>query len=176
MRSHPGGEEHTRRMMALAELAPGASVLDLGAGAGEAVALLRSLGFKARGIDREPRGGNVETGDLLRAPFPDGSFDAVLSQCAFFVSGNQPGALKEAARLLRPGGKLLLSDVFFEDPLPLLEKAGFRLLRREDLTAAWRDYYLEALWREDAPCCEIPRGKCSYWLLIAQKEEQHGSL
>ena len=175
MRSHPGGEEHTRRMMALAELTPGASVLDLGAGAGEAVALLRSLGFEARGIDREPRGGNVETGDLLRAPFPDGSFDAVLSQCAFFVSGDQRGALKEAARLLRPGGKLLLSDVFFEDPLPLLEKAGFRLLRREDLTAAWRDYYLEALWREDAPCCEFPRGKCSYWLLIAQKEEQHGS-
>jgi SAM-dependent methyltransferase len=163
-------------MMALAELAPGAWVLDPGAGAGEAVALLRSLGYEARGIDREPRSDLVETGDLLRAPFPDGSFDAVLSQCAFFVSGDQPGALKEAARLLRPGGKLLLSDLFFEDPLPLLEKAGFRLLRREDLTAAWRDYYLEALWREDAPCCEIPRGKCSYWLLIAQKEEQDGSL
>jgi SAM-dependent methyltransferase len=118
----------------------------------------------------------VQPGDLLRAPFPDGSFDAVLSQCAFFVSGDQSGALKEAARLLRPGGRLLLSDVFFEDPLPLLEKAGFRLLRREDLTAAWREYYLEALWREDAPCCEIPRGKCSYWLLIAEKEEQDGSL
>ncbi len=176
MRSHPGGEEHTRRMMALAELAPGASVLDLGAGAGEAVALLRSLGFEARGIDREPRSDLVETGDLLHTPFPDGSFDAVLSQCAFFVSGDQRGALKEAARLLRPGGKLLLSDLFFQDPLPLLEKAGFRLLRREDLTAAWREYYLEALWREDAPCCQIPRGKCSYWLLIAQKEEQHGSL
>ncbi len=176
MRSHPGGEGHTRRMLELAALPPGASVLDLGAGAGEAVALLRSLGFEARGLDREPPGGNVEPGDLLHAPFPAGSFDAVLSQCAFFVSGDQSGALKEAARLLRPGGRLLLSDVFFEDPLPLLEKAGFRLLRREDLTAAWREYYLEALWREDAPCCEIPRGKCSYWLLIAEKEEQDGSL
>lgn len=175
MKGHPGGEAHTRRMLELAELAPGATVLDMGAGAGETLALLRSLGFEARGIDREPRSPLVERGDFLRAPFPDGSFDAALSQCAFFVSGNQPGALREAHRLLRPGGKLLLSDVFFEDPIPLLQRAGFRLLRQEDLTAAWREYYLEALWREDCPCPTLPRGKCSYRLLIAEKEEQDGS-
>ncbi len=176
MNRHPGGEDHSRRMLELAELAPGARVLDLGAGAGETVALLRSLGYAARGIDLQPRSPLVEQGDLLRAPFPDGSFDAVLSQCAFFVSGDQPGAMKEAARLLKPGGKLLLSDLFFENPLPLLEKAGFRLLRREDLTAAWREYYLEALWREDCCCPPIPKGKCSYLLLIAQREEEDGSL
>ena len=176
MRSHPGGEEHTRRMIKLAELATGASALDLGAGAGEAVALLRALGFEARGIDREPRSDLVETGDLLCAPFPGGSFDAVLSQCAFFVSGDQPGALREAARLLVPGGRLLLSDVFFEDPVPLLERAGFRPLRTEDLSPAWREYYLEALWREDCCCPPLPGGKCSYWLLIAQKEARYGSL
>ena len=169
MKSHPGGEDHSRRMLELAELAPGARVLDLGAGAGETVALLRSLGYAARGIDLQPRSPLVEQGDLLRAPFPDGSFDAVLSQCAFFVSGNQRGALREAGRLLRGGGKLLLSDVFFEDPLPLLERAGFRPLRTEDLTAAWREYYLEALWREDKCSCPISAGKCTYRFIIGRK-------
>ena len=169
MKGHPGGEEHSRRMLELAELPLGAKVLDMGAGAGETLALLRSLGYEARGLDREPRSPQVEQGDFLRAPYPDGSFDAVLSQCSFFVSGDQPGALREVRRLLRPGGTLLLSDVFFEDPLPLLEQAGFRLLRQEDLTPACRDYYLEALWREDCACPPLPRGKCSYWLLIGKK-------
>ena len=170
MRSHPGGEAHTRRMLELAQLQAGAGLLDLGAGAGETVALLRSLGFRAEGIDLAPRSPLVAQGDLLHAAYPDGSFDAVISQCAFFVSGDVAGALREACRLLRPGGKLLLSDVFFEEPEPLLRSSGFALLRAEDLTDAWREYYLEALWRGDAPCCEIPRGKSSYRLLIARKE------
>ena len=169
MNAHPGGDAHTRRMLELAALPSGASVLDLGAGAGEALALLRALGYDARGIDLAPRAETVEQGDLLRAPFPDGSFDAVLSECAFFVSGDQPGALREAYRLLKPGGKLLLSDLFFEEPGPLLRAAGFELLHAEELTPLWREYYLEALWRGDPLCCEVPRGKSQYWMLIGKK-------
>ena len=169
MNKHPGGEENTRRLIELARLSEGASVLDMGAGAGETLALLRSLGFDARGIDREARGEGVENGDFLHAPYPDGSFDAVVSECAFFVSGDQKGALREARRLLKDGGTLLLADVFFEDPEPLLEAAGFRVLCAEDATEEWKDYVLEALWRGDAPCCEIPKGKSRYWLLIGRK-------
>jgi SAM-dependent methyltransferase len=176
MRSHPGGEEHTRRMLELASLAPGSRVLDMGAGAGETLALLRSLGFAAEGIDLSPRSADVERGDFLRAPYPDGSFDAVISQCAFFVSGDQRQALREAHRLLGCGGKLLLSDVFFERPEPLLQGAGFEILFSEDVTPLWRAYFLEALWRDDAPCCEIPKGKSAYWLLIGRKEKQDGYL
>ena len=168
MNRHPGGEAHTRRLIELAPLPAGSRVLDLGAGAGEALELLRACGYTAEGLDLDPRGGGVLQGDLLRAPFPDGSFDAVLSQCAFFVSGDRPGALRESARLLRKGGLLLLSDLFFEPPAPLLEAAGFSVLHAEDMTPLWREYYLEALWRDDAPC-EVPRGKCSYWLLIARR-------
>ena len=170
MRGHPGGLAHTRRMLSLAGLPEGARVLDMGAGSGEALAILRELGFHAEGIDLEPCGPDVARGDFLRTPFPDASFDAVLSQCAFFVSGDQPGALREAHRLLRTGGTLLLSDVFFEDPAAMLRSAGFTPIFVEDMTPLWREYFLEALWRDACPVCEIPRGKCEYRLLIGRKD------
>ena len=170
MNAHPGGEAHTRRMLELAGLPTGAAVLDMGAGAGETVALLRALGFRAEGIDLKPRSALVAQGDLLHSAYPDGGFDAVISQCAFFVSGDRSGALREANRVLRSGGLLLLSDLFFEAPVPLLTASGFTVLHSEDVTPQWRDYYLEALWRGDAPCCEKPKGKSSYWLLIGRKD------
>ena len=169
MNGHPGGQEHTRHMLELAALPPGARILDMGAGAGETLRLLRESGFDAIGIDLSPRAPEVLQGSFLRAPFPDGSFDAVLSQCAFFVSGDVPGALREANRLLKRGGRLLLSDVFFEDPAALFRAAGLEILCAEDMTAQWREYYLEALWREETDCCSLPKGKCSYWLLIAER-------
>ena len=169
MNGHPGGIEHTRRMLMLADLPAGASILDMGAGSGEAIKLLRNAGYEATGIDLEPRGEGVEQGSFLHTPYPGGCFDAVLSQCAFFVSGDVPGALREAHRVLKSGGKLLLSDVFFTEPAPLLERAGFEILRSEDMTDAWREYYLDALWRGDGCGCEIPHGKCTYWLIIAGK-------
>ena len=171
MKGHPGGEAHSLRMLELAGLPPGAAILDMGAGAGETLSLLRGLGYAARGLDLVPRSALVEKGNFLKTPFPDGAFDAVLSQCAFYVSGRAEAALCEACRLLKPGGKLLLSDVFFSEPHPLLEAAGFHVLHTEDLTPLWRDYFLEALWREEDGCCTIPRGKCRYWLLMAERRE-----
>ena len=168
MNGHPGGEEHTRRMIELAGLPTGASVLDLGAGAGEAVRLLRSLGHDAKGIDLAPRGENVTQGDLLHMPYPGGSFDAVLSQCAFCVSGDVDGALREAYRLLKHGGALLLSDVWFTDAKAAAEAAGFTVLHREDMTDSWREYYFDAIWRGEV--CTVPvKGKCTYEMLIGRK-------
>lgn len=174
MNGHPGGEAHSRHMLSLAPLKKGARVLDMGAGAGETLALLRSLGFDAAGIDLAPGAPEVLRGDFLAAPFPDGSFNAVISQCAFFVSGNVAGALREAYRLLKTGGLLLLSDVFFEAPAPLLTSAGFTVLHSEDVTPQWREYYLEALWREETDCCALPKGKCGYHIMIARKDGYDG--
>ena len=77
MNGHPGGAEHTRRMLALAELPAGARVLDMGAGAGEAVAVLSSLGYRAEGIDLRPRSDRIREGNFLAAA-SDGNFSASL--------------------------------------------------------------------------------------------------
>ena len=166
MTRHPGDTAH---LIALADLQPGARVLDLGAGDGDGVRLLRSLGFEAVGLDRKAAP-DVDEGDLLHTGFADASFDAVMSECAFFVSGDVPGALRESARLLKQGGALLLADVFFEDPAPLLEAAGMRLIVKEDWTDAWREYYLRALWEGALDVCPVPKGKSQYWMLIGRKD------
>ena len=175
MKYHPGGEEHTRNLISLAEglgLTAGMKVLDMGAGGGEAVRILQQRGYSAPGVDLEPGSLLVEKGNMLQTGYPDGSFDAVLSQCAFFVSGRPEQAAHEAHRLLRSGGLLLLSDVFFPEPaLP-----GFRILQSEDMTQEWREYYLEALWRGEDCGCEVPRGSCRYLMLIARKELENGSV
>ena len=119
-------------------------------------------------IDINPRGEDVVSGNFLNLPFEDSTFDGVLSECAFFVSGNQQKAIAEAQRVLKPGGKLMMGDVFFEEPL----LPGFRIEYKEDITAMWREYYIEALWRDEI-CCGlemIPHGHPKYYLIVAQKE------
>lgn len=165
MTRHPGDTAH---LIALAGLRPGAKVLDLGAGDGDGVRLLRLLGYDAFGIDRKAAP-DVDEGDLLRTGFADASFDAVMSECAFFVSGDVPGALRESARLLKPGGTLLLADVFFQPPEPLLEAAGFRIMAKEDWTKAWREYYLRSIWEGTAEPCPGAKGKSQYWMLIGRR-------
>lgn len=171
MLGHPGGGEHTRYLIELSFLKPPGRWLDMGAGAGEGVAMLQKAGFQAQGIDLAPRGDNVSRGDLLRTEYPVGSFDGILSQCAFYVSGDVAGALREAGRLLRKGGRLVFSDVT-EDVTVLLtqaRQAGFAVRHMEDLTDTWREYYLEALWREDN-VCTLPKGKhVSYVLFVCER-------
>ncbi len=170
MLGHPGGEQHSRYLIELAFLDKGSKWLDMGAGDGSAVRLLRSLGYAARGIDLEPRGADVDRGSYLKAPYETGFFDGILSQCSFYVGGNVPGAFQEAARLLRKGGKLVFSDVT-EDVVQLLtqlRQAGFAVRHLEDLTDAWQEYYLEALWTQDDVC--LPQGKhFSYVLFVCER-------
>ena len=170
MLGHPGGEKHSRYLIELAFLDKGSKWLDMGAGDGSAVRLLRSLGYAAEGIDLEPRGKDVTRGSFLECPWQDGFFDGILSQCSFYVSKDVPGSLKEASRLLRKGGKLVFSDVT-ENVVQLLNdcrRAGFAIRHIEDLTEEWKEYYLEALWKEDNVC--LPQGKkFSYVLFVCER-------
>ena len=68
MQGHPGGEEHSRYLIELSFLPPPARWLDMGAGDGSTVRLLKSLGYEAEGIDRNPRGEDVTAGDYLNPP------------------------------------------------------------------------------------------------------------
>lgn len=104
MNGHLGGTQNTLHIIALSRLAPPAKILDMGAGAGETVGLLRDMGYDARGIDIRPGNDMVEKGDFLRCPYPDAAFDGIISQCAFFVGGDVSGAFSEAYRLLKGGG------------------------------------------------------------------------
>lgn len=170
MLRHPGGEEHSRYMIELAFLEKGSKWLDMGAGDGDTVRLLKNLGYRASGIDISPRGEDVIQGDYLNAPYSDETFDGIISQCSFFVSGNVPKALTEAARMLRKGGKLVFSDVT-EDVVHLLmqvRQAGFFVRHMDDLTDSWKEYYLEALWKEDNVC--LAQGKkFSYVLFVCER-------
>ena len=91
MNGHLGGTQNTLHIIALSRLAPPAKILDMGAGAGETVGLLRGMGYDARGIDIRPGSDMVEKGDFLRCPYPDAAFDGIISQCAFFVGGDVSG-------------------------------------------------------------------------------------
>ena len=170
MLGHPGGEAHSRYLIELSFLEPGSKWLDMGAGDGETVRILRQLGHGAEGIDLVPRGEDVAQGDYLHAPYADNTFDGIISQCSFYVSGDVLGALREAARLLHKGGKLVFSDVT-EDVVKLLNhcrQAGFAVRHLEDLTDQWKEYYLEALWSQDNVC--LPQGrKVSYVLFVCER-------
>ena len=170
MLGHPGGEKHSRYLIELAFLEQGSKWLDMGAGDGSTVRLLRSLGHAAEGIDLEPRGKDVRRGNYLECPWQNGFFDGIIGQCSFYVSGNVTGALAESACLLRKGGKLVFSDVT-ENVVELLSQcrqAGFSVRHIEDLTEQWKEYYLEALWKEDDVC--LPQGKkFSYVLFVCER-------
>ena len=125
---------------ALAGLKPGETVLDLGSGAGLDVFLAaQRVGptGKVIGVDmtqemlekaranavtfRERTGlANVEflEGQIEAIPLPDASVDVVLSNCVLNLSPDQAQVWKEIARVLRPGGRVSISDMVLLRPLP----------------------------------------------------------
>ena len=130
---------------ALAELKPGETVLDLGSGGGIDVLLsARRVGptGKAYGLDmtdemlalaeeNRRRSGLTNVaflkGEIEHIPLPDNAVDVIISNCVINLSGDKDQVLKEAFRVLKPGGRFAVSDVVVRGEVPAAIRKSMEL-------------------------------------------------
>ncbi|SFB40908.1 hypothetical protein SAMN05216266_110122 [Amycolatopsis marina] len=125
---HPGGPALTRRLAERLRLRSGQQVVDVAAGPGASARLLATdfdvtvdgVDLGEASVDRARKltdeagladRARFHPGDAERVPLPDGEFDAVVCECAFCTFPDKHAAASEFARVLRPGGRVGITDV-----------------------------------------------------------------
>ena len=150
---------------ALAELKKGEAVLDLGSGAGiDCFLAARKVGPDGRviGVDMTPemidrarenarkngyRDVEFRLGEIENLPVGDDSMNVIISNCVINLSTDKPRVFREAFRVLRPGGRMMVSDLVLKRPLPRAIRESVEVyvacvagaMVKEDYLAAIRD-------------------------------------
>ncbi|MBU0908658.1 MAG: class I SAM-dependent methyltransferase [Proteobacteria bacterium] len=126
----PGGIALTRRAMEFCNLPARSTILDVGCGYGQTMALLASqFGLAPTGLDPSSSmlwkaASLCPDMPLLLAeadaiPVQNDFFDAIISECVLSLTGNMQASLQEMWRVLAPGGKLVLTDIYVRKATPL---------------------------------------------------------
>ncbi len=130
---HPGGEELTNKTVAAMNLPAGAAIADLGCGTGTtAMMLARYHDFRVSAVDISAV--NIERAvqrmgpghatvrfcraDAHQLPFNDAELDGIIAECTFSLFSEQETVLEEIRRVLKPGGKLAITDMATSGALP----------------------------------------------------------
>jgi len=181
-----------------AELRPGETVVDLGSGGGIDVFLASSLvgpGGSATGVDMTPRmvarastaaaSHGVGNASFVLAPIekltlPDVHADVVLSNCVINLSPDKPAVFAEAFRILKPGGRLVISDVVQERDVGAIEDdcgcVGNAMVRADYLETIRAAGFVDLRIVEDRPWRSGPMGiDASAVTLTARKPEREVS-
>lgn len=149
--------------VALAGLLPGETVLDLGSGAGfDCFLAAAAVGREGRviGVDMTPQMvakaranalaggyGNVEfrLGEIEHLPVGEGEVDAIMSNCVINLVPDKLRAFAEAYRVLKPGGRLLVSDIVLTGELPAAIRESVAAYTGCISGASRREQYLAAI-------------------------------
>lgn len=145
-----GGEDRGRRFAKelLPLLDPSEPVLEVGVGTGLVAKGLQDLGCRVFGVDlsmamlaqaRRRIGPRVAAGDARRLPVADGSIDQALSVWVLHVARGAPEVLREAARILRPGGRYVVVPGMAGEPRDPVNSLIWDMIRKLDPEGIRRD-------------------------------------
>ena len=200
----PGGFAITDRAISFCSFQRGAKILDIGCGSGATVNhLIQNHSFDAIGLDKD-LSSTIEQSNLIRSsaenlPFPLSSMDGVIMECSFSLMEDQEVVLKECYRVLKTGGRLIVSDMYAHDGLAklngclgrmdskeniisILETNGFSVELFEDYTHELQTMWGQMIFEQGAKSfyCSmgvdpetLKRIKCGYFLIIAKKNNPH---
>ncbi|HPU35326.1 MAG TPA: class I SAM-dependent methyltransferase [Bacillota bacterium] len=163
----PGGFTLTNRALSFCSFSPQDRILDVGCGTGATVEhLINNYKLRATGVDPSPLllecGKQKNPGlPLIQAvgeelPFADGEFDGVFAECSFSLLKNARQALGEFYRVLKPNGRLVISDIYIRNPeetaqlrsLPLYGCLGGARTRTELEDLLTSSGYKIVLWED----------------------------
>jgi len=202
MMNRPGGFTITDRAIGLCAFRPGSKILDLGCGSGATVEhLVTKYSLDAFGMDPNPallpKQHNFILAHAEGIPFATASMDGILMECSFSMMDDQRLVLAECYNLLKPDGKLIISDMYArgeparleyctgriekkETIISTLESGGFTPEHFEDFSTQLKTYWGQMIFMKGAKSFygdlgtdteTLKKIQCGYYLLVAVKKE-----